>query len=147
LKKGSDSEWLENQVADLEVTAGGDPKNKILITKDGKSEKALVMGAPGPVLKQFSVQGVEPDALIKYADGTYAPLVFKRDPTTFAIIKAPNGGKIVDETITAPRMSRDQLKAGYGKAFATGQNLTGQFEGETEPEAQPQTGRPKKKAY
>ncbi len=133
LKTGTESEWLENQVKDAEDTS----KENVVITRtNGEKDKGKVLGMPPVVLKQFEVQGVTPDAIVKYDNGTYSPIFYNRYPKGDAKefqIKTGPGGRSNDPTIIAPVISRQQLKAAYGKAFATGANLTGQFDGEEAP--------------
>ncbi len=140
-----DDAWLESQVSDLEKS----PAKHINITSPGgKVEKAVILGAPAPVLKEFVTNKLTPNALVKYSDGTFAPLFYKTD-NNYNLIKAPNGGYIIDETVPAPKISRGQLKLSYGKAFATGKNLTGQVgdDGSTSDETDESTAPPPTKPF
>jgi len=137
LKAGTESEWLEKQVKDAEDFAAESPSNKVSINGPSGKQKGLIIGFPAPVLKTLSVnsggQNIQPDAVLKYEDGSYAPVFYKRDKD-FNVVKGEDGGSVIDLTIPSPKISREQMKSAYGKSFATGLNLTGQFEGGEEVE-------------
>jgi hypothetical protein len=141
IKKGSYNQWLDSEIDDLEKAAESNSANRKELKIGGETKDAYVILNPTTaVLKQFAVDGVTPDNIVKYKNGEYQPVFYEREsnvlpdgktanPNAFKV-KIKNGEKVLDLSIPATRQSKSQFKAGYGKAFASGNPLTQQFGGE-----------------
>lgn len=138
-KGQSNHDWIKGQVDDLENVAAQNPKNRVNVTKGGVSEKATILGVPTPVAKVFTVpfngDNLQPDDFIKFSDGTYAPVIYRRDEN-LNFIKAPNGGKIVSDKIPIQKISRAQFEAAYGKGISSGNDVTDQLQDDDEEETE-----------
>lgn len=138
IKYGVENEWLEKNYKALEDNTG----ETIVMTKpNGSKVEAKVMKVSSPFRKLLSVDGIEPDQVVKLPNGDVQGYFYQRYSKNDAnipkgrkagdIVVGANGKMPIALDIKPVVLSRNDAKIAYGKTISSGKDLTGEIGDET----------------